>query len=410
MATGDPLSPPERLRLLDRLGQAVIATDLSGVVTYWNDAAERIYGWSAQEALGRDVAHLTVPRLGQELGAQIMAQLARGEPWSGGFTVQRRDGSLFTALVTDATVVDDVGEAVGIVGVSINLGEMMRPLLAASREVVVVTDEYGAVRFASPAVERLLGLQSASLPGRLLVDLAHPADRATLANAAERSHSGRTDRPVDVRVDVRLRHEDGKWIWVEGLVANVMEEPSVRGLVWSFRDVTERRLALDRMADIALHDPLTGLPNRALLWDRLAQFTTRRDRHGALLFVDLDGFKRVNDELGHAAGDELLRTVADRLTQLVRPEDSCGRWGGDEFLVLSASVATEQAALALAERLETALAQHVQIAGRAVRVRTSIGVAMLDHRDPEQILRLADQRMYEVKQEHHRIGRVIDLL
>jgi diguanylate cyclase (GGDEF)-like protein/PAS domain S-box-containing protein len=409
MAAGEPLGPRERLRLLDLLGQAVIATDLSGVVTYWNDAAERVYGWSAPEAVGRDIADLTVPRLGQDLGAQIMAQLAKGESWSGGFTVQRKDGSLFTALVTDATVVDDAGEAVGIVGVSINLGEMLRPLLVASREVVVVTDEHGAVRFASPAVERLLGIQAEDLPGRLLADLTHPDDRAVLARAAERSHAGWADHPGDARPDVRMRHEDGSWIWVEGLVANVLEEPSVRGLVWSFRDVSERRLALDRMTDIALHDELTGLPNRALLRDRLDQLTARRHPHGAVLFVDLDGFKQVNDELGHAAGDQLLRTVADRLTHLVRPEDSCGRWAGDEFLVLSESVATEQAARMLAERVEHALAQPLELSDRVVRIRTSIGVAMLVGRDPEVILRLADERMYEVKQKHHRTGQVIDL-
>jgi diguanylate cyclase (GGDEF)-like protein/PAS domain S-box-containing protein len=406
VAAGEPLGPRARLRLLDRLGQAVIATDLAGVVTYWNGAAERVYGWSAREALGRNIADLTVPRFGQDLGEQIMAQLSRGETWSGGFTVQRKDGSLFTALVTDATVVDDAGDAVGVVGVSINLGEMLRPLLASSREVVVVTDERGAVRFASPAVERLLGVPTDALPGSLLTDLAHPEDRDVLTRAAERSHAGSPDESA---VDVRLRHSDGSWTWVEGLVADVLEEPSVRGLVWSFRDVSERRLALDRMTEIALHDPLTGLPNRALLWDRLAQLTARRHPQGAVLFVDLDGFKHVNDELGHAAGDELLRAVAERLTHLVRPEDSCGRWAGDEFLVLSESVATEEAALALAERVHTALARPLQLAGRSVTTRTSIGVAMLEGHDPELTLRLADERMYRVKQEHHRSGTVIDL-
>lgn len=409
MAAGEPLDPRERLRLLDRLGQAVIATDLAGVVTYWNDAAERVYGWSAHDALRRNIADLTVPRFGQDLGEQIMAQLGRGEQWSGSFTVQRKDGSLFTALVTDVTVLDDAGQAVGIVGVSINLSEMLRPLLASSREVVVVTDERGAVRFASPAVERLLGVGAEALPGRLLTELTHPDDRAVLTSAAEHCRPALEDKPVDVRLDIRLRHNDGRWIWVEGLVADVLEEPSVRGLVWSFRDVSDRRFALDRMTEIALHDSLTGLPNRALLWDRLAQLTARRHPHGAVLFVDLDRFKQFNDELGHALGDELLRALADRLTHMVRPEDSCGRWGGDEFLVLSDSVTTEQEARALAERVETALAKPLELAGRVVTIRSSIGVAMLESRDPERTLRLADERMYEIKQEHQRAGKVIDL-
>jgi diguanylate cyclase (GGDEF)-like protein/PAS domain S-box-containing protein len=394
-----PLGPEQRLLLLEALGQAVIATDGAGIVTYWNPAAERLYGWSAEEALGREISELPVPEFSQELGAEILASVAAGVPWSGGFSVRRKDGTVFTALVTDTGIRNGAGEVVGLVGVSINIGEMIRPLLTWAHEAVVVTDEAGVVRFASPPIERLIGRRTDELPGRTLGSLVHPQDRDLLAEVLRRVQ---TEPPGSPTPDLRLLHADGSWTWVEGVVGSILNDPAVRGLVWTLRDVSQRRRALEQMTDVALHDPLTGLPNRALLWDRLTHAIARREPHGALLFLDLDDFKRVNDELGHVAGDQVLRTVGSRLAHLVRPEDSCGRWAGDEFLVLNETLTSRAAATALADRVEHAVSTPVEVAGHVVTPRVSIGIAMLEEVDDAQtVINLADERMYEVKRQHH---------
>jgi diguanylate cyclase (GGDEF)-like protein/PAS domain S-box-containing protein len=231
-----------------------------------------------------------------------------------------------------------------------------------------------------------------------LFDLIHPADQRAVEDCVAAS----LDRPSSSStVEFRLRTKTGGWTWVEGLVADLRDDPSVLGLVWTVRDTSERHAALEEMTDAALHDGLTGMPNRALLYDRISVATARREPHGAVLFIDLDEFKLVNDRLGHAAGDTLLKTVADRISHIVRPEDTCGRWSGDEFLVLNESLQSKDDAEVFAARLAEVIAAPMEIADQILTPRASIGVAMLeDSRDPNQIIYLADEHMYRVKDEH----------
>src|SRR5512143_2533253 len=147
---------------LAALGQAVITTDLEGVVVYWNPAAQELYGWPAEEALGRNIATLSVPDVAQEVAADIMAALLEGVPWSGGFPVRRKDGSMFPALVTDSGIYQD-GNLVGIIGVSTNLGTALRPLLERSTDAALVLRSDAVVTYASPAVQQLFGWEAEPL-------------------------------------------------------------------------------------------------------------------------------------------------------------------------------------------------------------------------------------------------------
>ena len=147
---------PSADELLHALGHAVIATDTQGTVLFWNAAAEQLYGWSAEEAVGRDISDVTVPEVSQEAAAEIMAALREGRPWSGGFPVRRRGGEVLHALVTDSGVYRD-GELIGIVGASLNLGEAVRHLMERSSDAAVLVDEHHVVRYASPAVANLFG-------------------------------------------------------------------------------------------------------------------------------------------------------------------------------------------------------------------------------------------------------------
>ncbi len=152
----DDLTAAEQLAAI---GQAVITTDPAGVIVYWSASAERLYGWTAQETVGRNIADVTVPEVGQDVAAEIMAALRDGVPWSGGFPVRRKDGSTFPALVTDAGVYRD-GELMGIVGVSTNLGSAIRPLLERSTDAALLLRHDAVVTYASPAVEMLFGWSS----------------------------------------------------------------------------------------------------------------------------------------------------------------------------------------------------------------------------------------------------------
>jgi diguanylate cyclase (GGDEF)-like protein/PAS domain S-box-containing protein len=175
------------------------------------------------------------------------------------------------------------------------------------------------------------------------------------------------------------------------------------GRVWSFRDVTARRRAEERLVHEAIHDALTGLPNRTLLIDRVGQALNRAKRVSrasfALLFVDFDRFKTVNDSLGHAVGDELLCAAATRLAGCVRPGDTVARLGGDELAILVEDIERESDAVAVAERVLAAIAEPFALRGHEVFATASIGIAAgsLSDGDPQELLRAADVAMYQVK-------------
>ncbi|MGY1709840.1 PAS domain S-box protein [Geodermatophilus sp. SYSU D00758] len=257
-------------RLLRTLGHAVIVTDLDGRIVRWNDAAERLYGWTAEEILGRDIAEVTVPEAGQEQGDEIMRSVREGRPWSGGFTVVRKDGSTFSALVTDVGVRDDDGRLVGIAGVSTDLGSALRPLLARSSDAVLVMSRSGAVTFASPAFTRLFGWSEESALGVRLWDLVHPDDRAVVLRPPARE---RHDEPPSP--ECRFRCPDGSWRWVEMVVTDLLDDPAVRGRICNIRDVTERRRAQERLAE--LNEQLeTALTSRVVIEQAKGMLAERR--------------------------------------------------------------------------------------------------------------------------------------
>lgn len=255
MAGPQPITAAEQL---ESLGQAVITTDPEGVVVYWNPAAEQLYGWTAQEAVGRNIATLAVPDVAQEAGAEIMAALRDGVPWSGGFPVRRKDGSLFPALVTDAGIYR-AGSLVGIIGVSINLGTALRPLLERSTDAALVLRSDAVITYASPAVELLFGWQQDSLMGASIVPLLHEDDRAALATLLQDvvTYPG-VHAPAEVRV--QAWHD---WRWAEVTFTNLLDDPTVRGVVCNLRP-SPARLAREQ-AELRARQLETALQSRLVI-------------------------------------------------------------------------------------------------------------------------------------------------
>jgi PAS domain S-box-containing protein len=216
--------------LLGAMGHAVIATDVAGLVVAWNPAAERMYGWTAQEAVGRDIADLTVPEMDQRTAAAIMAALRAGTPWSGSFPVRRKDGGIFPALVTDSGIYK-AGELVGIVGVSTHIGQAINPLLDRSSDAALILRSDAVVTYASPAASQLFGWDVDEIVGASVIPLLHPEDLARLAEfLGEVGTVGGAHPPIEVRVQAR-----GDWVTAEATLTNLLDHPSVRGFVCNLR-------------------------------------------------------------------------------------------------------------------------------------------------------------------------------
>ncbi len=277
--------------------------------------------------------------------------------------------------------------------------ERLHSLVRNASDVILITEADGTISYASLSVTRVLGYRSEEMTGQSTFALVHP-DELDLIRAfyAEVITATGTSRAIEYRV----RHADGSWRHIETIGNNLLDDRSVRGIVLNSRDITERRQAEEQLAYQAFHDSLTGLPNRALFLDRLEQALDRSARRGettAVLFLDLDRFKVVNDSLGHEAGDQLLVAVAERLAGCVRPGDTAARLGGDEFTLLLEGVEDVREAVRLAECVAAAFAPAIDLGGRLFFITASIGIALSrsDHYRSGDLLREADIAMYQAK-------------
>lgn len=224
-------------RLLRYMGHAVIVVDLEGTVRYMNPAAEELYGWPAAEAVGISIADVTVPLISQKQAAEIMRTLRAGGNWSGAFTVQRKDGSVFAALVTDTGIYDG-DRLVGIVGVSLDLGLAMRPLLSRSSDAVLLLTRDDRVTLVSSTAARIFGWTEERALGATLWDLVHPDDVEAARSFYRDAVVGPDSATVhECRV---IRFPEG-WSWAEVAVESLLEDPAAGYVVCHLRDVTERR-------------------------------------------------------------------------------------------------------------------------------------------------------------------------
>jgi diguanylate cyclase (GGDEF)-like protein len=203
-------------------------------------------------------------------------------------------------------------------------------------------------------------------------------------------------------IDFRCRHREGSWRYLEAVASNLLDHPTIGGIVVNSRDVTERKAFEDQLARQAFFDPLTGLPNRVLFMYSIehALAGARRNSLGvAVMFLDLDGFKQVNDTLGHLVGDQLLIAFGQRLKACVRPGDTVARLGGDEFTILLENVPSSGEAERVASRILERLQQPFEFEGRDLYVSSSIGIAYGTHGEtrPSDLLRFADAAMYRAK-------------
>jgi len=285
-------------------------------------------------------------------------------------------------------------------------------------DMIAVIDRNGQRLYNSPAYQKILGYEPKELAATSSMDQIHPDDRARVLEASVKArNTGRGER-----LEYRIRHKDGSWRFLES-TSSAIQNPKGEndGLVIVNRDITERKRAEERLAHQSFHDGLTGLPNRALFLDRLKRAITVSRRHSdfkfAVLFVDIDEFKVFNDSLGHAAGDNLLMQIAQRLTTSLRGvdtisrprvgedaepfvgESTLARPGGDEFTMLLEELHGPSDAIRVAERIQRRLAIPFNFNGQEIVLSVSIGIAFSnkDAVDAQDVLRDAEIAMYRAK-------------
>lgn len=272
-----------------------------------------------------------------------------------------------------------------------------RALVGGSTDVIVVIDGAGRISYVSDAAEKVTGYRADERTGMSALQLIHPED----LRGAKSLLAAVTRQPqAESAVTFRVRRKDGEWRWMEGAVRNLLQDEAVAGLVVNIRDVTERHRLQAQLRHQAFHDSLTGLPNRPLIIDRAGQMLARARRHRttcAVLLIDLDHFKTVNDVHGHGMGDEVLMRAAERLRITLRGTDTLGRMGGDEFVALVEGTGLDAGPEVVAERILSAFDAPFEVNGVPIVVGASIGVAVgwRDHVD--ELLRDADIALYRAK-------------
>ena len=415
-----------RFRAMVRDSSDIMAIiDERGYLTYASPATERILGLDSDALIGTNAFDLVHP---EDVAIALHAfDVARSDPDVGDrveFRMSHADGGWRTVEAVSTNLVHDPSIAGLVVSArDVTDRRYAEAELREAQERFRSAFEHAPIGMAlmsldgelfrvNHAMVQILGRSTEELLRTTVGDLTHPDDHEACAEALGHLLSGQAP---SWQLDLRFIHHSGHLVWVAlswSIVRDV--EGNALYFVCQMEDITERKASGEALAHQAIHDPLTGLPNRTLFVERLGRELARSGTvhsRTAVLFLDLDRFKVVNDSLGHSAGDRLLVAVADRLSGAMRPDDVVARFGGDEFTVLCQNVTSVDAVEQIAQRIAEVIAKPVPLVEGEVFVTASIGIAMADgHGDtPETLLRNADAAMYSAKENGRDRAEVFDI-
>jgi diguanylate cyclase (GGDEF)-like protein/PAS domain S-box-containing protein len=406
-----------RLRQLIRSALDVVITiDRTGVVVEWNPQAEATFGIAAREVIGKALPKsllqptdyraiqrlLSRSRQGQRhtvirRRVETIANRASGEPFPIEMTIEQvgsGNDQIFTAFIRDISERKRAQEELE------QRERRFRTIFEKSWSGVALLDANLRFTFTGSSTTNILGYEDADLLGEPFLDLVHSREREVTARLF---HTLREEPTREAHGELRFRHKNGTWVWLEGFAQNLLHESSVSAIVLNYRDVTQRRMTEKQLEYRAHYDALTGLPNRVLFRDRVVNGLAQAQRHNrslAIMYLDLDHFKLVNDGLGHSFGDGLLSAVATRLQKSLRASDTISRIGGDEFAILINDIADSNAVATLARKLLDSLSTAFRIDEHDLYINASIGISVFpsDGPDVETLVKCADAAMYRAKE------------
>jgi len=409
----DPTATAAELRqqaqILDQINESVIVMDLAGYITRWNKGAERMFGYTAEEAIGRNILFLYADADAEDESFQDVFLERGGREME--VRRRRKSGDIFWASLQLSLVRDGNGDGqpTGLIGYLSDITERVKTaetlrlharIFENSEEGIVITD----------AKERIVSVNSA------FCKITGYPSHDVVGNTPRMFRSGRQDaafyrdmwRQIETtgnwRGEIWDRRQDGQDLPLWASVSAVRDpQGAVTNYFAILSDITDRKRNEERIQYLAYYDALTGLPNRSLFYrlvDQALAAAQRNQQHGALLFVDLNRFKPINDTLGHGVGDMLLQQIGGRLRAALRQEDVVARLGGDEFVVALFDIARRDHAAVVARKLLAAFVAPFVVDGRELRLGASVGISVYpeDGEDTDTLLRQADIAMYRAKQ------------
>lgn len=391
--------------------EAMDIIDLDGNVVQVNRAFEEMYGWKAEEIVGRPMP--TIPAKQSEQVKRDRARVLNNESIRG-LEVEclKKDGTFIPVSITLSPLHDERGNIIAFSGISRDISEKKRfeEALIRSEEkyrliaenmtdLVTVIDKDGVIVYASPSLTPVLGFPLEYFEGKSAIDIVHPED---LPEVEEHFYS-LFQSLESSEMEFRYRHKTKEWIWLEAKGTYFVDEKNGEGFVLVVsRVIEEKKMMREKLMQMAFHDELTGLPNRRLFQEIMRQTlkeAKRNEENCALLYMDLDRFKWVNDQLGHSVGDELLKQLSKRVRCSLRESDVFARQGGDEFLMLLPDT-DENEAKAISRRVLDSLQEDWQIRGYSFTTTSSIGIAMFpqDGATMDELMTNADNALYRAKE------------
>lgn len=410
-------------KIIESSYDAFVAIDAKGVIIDWNQQAETLFGWRRSEAIGAVLAELVIPERFREAHAtgmeryivsgastvlnkrvELVGLRRTGEEFPIELTIKalqynEKNGYEFCAFlrdITDRKIAEERLLYLEKARAEITLNSIS--------DAVIGTDMSGNVDYLNVAAENMTGWSREEACGKPIGEVMQIINGTT--GKTERNPVEwvlQQNQPMGLNADCLLVRRDGSRMPIEDSAAPIRDaDGKISGVVLVFHDITAAQAMTMKMAHLAQHDFLTNLPNRLLLNDRITQAIVLAERRGtqvAVLFLDLDNFKHINDSLGHAIGDQLLQSVALRLSACVRSSDTVSRQGGDEFVVLVTEDKNAENAALTADKILTALAAPHIIDEHELHVTTSIGISVYpsDGQNAETLIKNADTAMYQAK-------------